>query len=732
MSFVASINFIAFIAVIVSLIALVRGWKRVLPYDIKLLLIELLGLTLFHHFSNILEWGGISNVLDPFEDSLELLIPILWFMLIYSYLKELTTHDLKTSERALRKSEAKFRLLADHTFDWEYWIDPAGNYIYSSSSCKRITGYSPEEFKSNPELLFEIVKPGYVKKVFHHYHDENNKDTSAFSMEFPIITKTGEECWLEHNCNPVFDDQGNYAGRRGNNRDITERKRAEIERDRLMQAIEQAAETILITDSKGTIQYANPVFERITGYTCQEAIGQNPRILKSGKHNNAFYKEMWVKLMHGETWSGRMINKRKDGRLFTEEVVISPVLDVSGRTVNYVAVKRDITKEIKLKEQFIQAQKMESVGRLAGGVAHDYNNALSVIMGFTELAMEEVDPAGQLHTNLNQILKATRRAAGITRQLLAFARKQTISPKVLDLNKNVESMLKMLRRLIGEDIDLAWLPGSSLWSVKMDPSQTDQILANLCVNARDAIEGVGKVTIETDTRVFDATYCADHPGFVPGDFVLLALSDNGCGMDKEILDNIFEPFFTTKDVDKGTGLGLSTVYGIVKQNNGFINVYSELGEGTTIKIYLPRHDGQAARIQRESLVEIPPGSGETVLLVEDDLSILKLTKKILHGLGYTVLTAGTPGHAMDLVKEYTGRIHLLLTDVIMPEMNGCTLAERLQPLCPDLKYVFMSGYTTNVIARHGILDKGICFIQKPFSRRGLAKIVRKALDENKN
>ena len=262
-----------------------------------------------------------------------------------------------------------------------------------------------------------------------------------------------------------------------------------------------------------------------------------------------------------------------------------------GQLAGVLGIGRNITERVNLQAQLIQAQKMESVGRLAGGVAHDYNNALSVIIGFTELAMEKIDPAGPLHADLNEVLNAANHATDITRQLLAFARKQIVAPVVLDLNDNIETMLKMLRRLIGEDIDLAWLPGTGLWPVKMDPSQIDQILANLCVNARDAIAGVGKVTIETVNKVFDAAYCADHVGFIPGEFVLMAVSDNGCGMDKEILNNIFEPFFTTKDVGKGTGLGLATVYGIVKQNNGFINVYSEPGKGTTIKIYLPRHEG---------------------------------------------------------------------------------------------------------------------------------------------
>jgi len=348
-------------------------------------------------------------------------------------------------------------------------------------------------------------------------------------------------------------------------------------------------------------------------------------------------------------------------------------------------------------------------------------------MGFTELAMSDIDPKGQMYDNLEQVLKAGRRATDITRQLLAFARKQTISPIVLDLNKNVGTMLKMLRSLIGEEIDLVWTPGDNLWSVKLDPSQIDQILANVCVNARDAIKGVGKITIETCTVTLDKSFCARHKGFIPGEFVQLTVSDNGCGMDKEILNSIFEPFFTTKAVDKGTGLGLSTVYGIAKQNNGFIDVYSESGKGTSVKIYLPRHESKAAEIQEENTETILKGQGETILLVEDDHQILKLVHKLLNELGYTVLAAGTPKEAIELVKEQTSGIHLLLTDVIMPEMNGRELSERLKPFYPDLKCMFMSGYTADAIGHHGVLLKGEHFIQKPFSKKDLSKIVRKVL-----
>jgi two-component system, cell cycle sensor histidine kinase and response regulator CckA len=313
--------------------------------------------------------------------------------------------------------------------------------------------------------------------------------------------------------------------------------------------------------------------------------------------------------------------------------------------------------------------------------------------------------------------------------LLAFARKQTIIPVVLDLNRNVESMLKMLRRLIGEDIDLAWRPGVGLGSLKMDPVQIDQILANLCVNARDAIADVGKVTIETGNAVFDETYCAHHAGFLAGEYVLLAVSDDGCGMSKNVLDQIFEPFFTSKGVGLGTGLGLSTVYGIVKQNDGFINVYSEPGKGTTFRIYLPRYadEAVATRGERQTAQEIPLSRGETVLVVEDEPAILTMAKTMLEDLGYRVLAAGTPCEALELAEEHASQIQLLITDVVMPEMNGRDLAERLQSLCAGMKILFMSGYTANMIVQRGVLNEGVNFIQKPFSTKELAVAVRDAV-----
>ncbi len=415
-----------------------------------------------------------------------------------------------------------------------------------------------------------------------------------------------------------------------------------------------------------------------------------------------------------------------NGRLLELRAV--PIFSESGKIESVIEVIRDISEHRMLEDQLIQAQKMESVGRLAGGVAHDYNNMLSVILGYSELALEKLDPTDSLYEDLQEIHKAAVRSTDITRQLLAFARKQTIAPVLLDLNEAVEGMLKMLRRLIGEDINLVWLPETGLQPVKMDPSQVDQLLANLCVNSRDAIDGVGRIAIETGTATFDAAFCADHPGFVPGEYVLLAVSDNGSGMDRDTIANIFEPFFTTKEVGQGTGLGLAMVYGIVKQNNGFINVYSEPGKGTTFKIYLARQTDLALEPQRENPPGVPIGHGEIILVVEDEASILRLAQRILEGLGYTVLTAEIPNQALRLVEKHQQQINLLIADVVMPEMNGQELSRRLLALCPGLKTLFMSGYTANVIAHRGVLDEGVNFIQKPFSLESMALKVREALD----
>ena len=371
---------------------------------------------------------------------------------------------------------------------------------------------------------------------------------------------------------------------------------------------------------------------------------------------------------------------------------------------------------------------MESIGRLAGGVAHDFNNMLTAILGNTEMAQLGVADHSPLRDHLDQIESAARRSADLTRQLLAFARKQTVAPRVVELNAAVEGMLKMLRRLIGEDIELVWRPAPGGPMIRIDPSQLDQIVANLCVNARDAIGGVGRITLETDTVVFDAAQCAHYPDAVPGDYVLLAIGDNGCGMDAELLAHVFEPFFTTKDAGRGTGLGLATVYGIVRQNDGFIDVTSEPRRGTTFRIYLPRHAETAAPGAKPGPVTLARGGGETILLVEDEPSILLVGRMILERLGYKVLAAATPSDGLRLARAHAGKIDLLLTDVVMPGMNGLDLAKQLRAQYPKLRLVFMSGYTASVLAPDGILPAAVHFVHKPFTTGILAEKIRLALE----
>ena len=420
--------------------------------------------------------------------------------------------------------------------------------------------------------------------------------------------------------------------------------------------------------------------------------------------------------------------RRKTGELFWVEVALRSS-NIGGRRCVLAAVrdiaerKRAEEEKEKLRSQLDQAQKMESVGRLAGGVAHDFNNMLQVILGNTAMAMECSATGTPVRDYLEEIQKSSKRSADLTRQLLAFARRQTIQPKVFDLNAAVTEMVKMLRRLIGESIHLAWGPGPDLWRVKMDPSQLDQVLTNLCVNARDAMVGAGKITIATENVTLDDAYARSHPDGVPGDYVLLSVGDSGRGMDEYTRAHLFEPFYTTKELGKGTGLGLATVYGIVKQNQGLIDVESEPGKGTTIKIYLPRERAGAVPVEQDPVRELLRGS-ETVLLVEDEEQILNLSQRILHQQGYTVLTASTPQAAMDLAARHAGPLHLLVTDVVMPGMNGKELRDKLRVSHPGLKCLFISGYTADVIAGNGVLDDGVHFLQKPFTIQALVENVR--------
>ncbi len=489
-------------------------------------------------------------------------------------------------------------------------------------------------------------------------------------------------------------------------------------------------------DENGCFLEVNEAWLNNLGYRRQEVLGRNFSEFLHPDWQEHFQENFPRFKAVGEVIGVEFDMRRKDGSFISVSFNGKIGKDAQDRFQqtycvfqDITAYKQDETERYKLQEQLLQAQKMESVGRLAGGVAHDFNNMLSVILGHTEMIQEKLSPAEPFYAQLEEIHKAAKRSAELTRQLLAFARKQVISPTVLNLNDAVSGMLKMVQRLIGEDIDLVWQLDVGLWPVKMDPSQLDQILANLCVNSRDAIPDVGKITIGTGNTMFDAAYCADHPGYWMGEYVMLAVSDNGCGMNEKVKSHLYEPYFTTKESGKGTGLGLATVYGIVKQNQGFINVYSEPGRGTTFKIYLPRHKTKEI-IQQTGMPAVITGGHETILVVEDEALILTMTTAMLEKLGYRVLPAGTPTGAIRLANGFDGVISLLLTDVVLPEMNGRELAGRMKFLFPNLKVLFMSGYTAAVTVQHGVLEKTVDFIEKPFAKKELADKIRSILDRN--
>jgi PAS domain S-box-containing protein len=505
------------------------------------------------------------------------------------------------------------------------------------------------------------------------------------------------------------------------------RTRLQETQQRLGTAVGQAAESIFITETDGTIVYVNPAFERITGYSYEEVIGRNPRILKSGRHDSAFYREMWGTIASGQVWQGRFINRKKDGSLYIEDATITPVRNQAGEIVNYVATMRDVTREVELEDQFRQAQKMEALGRLAGGVAHDFNNLLTIIHMSTRLLERQLRAEDPLWEPVQHIREASERATDLNKQLLSFSRHQMIEPQVINLNEAVSELSRMLQRLIGEDIQLETALAEDLWPVHTDPSQLDQVIMNLVVNARDAMPQGGTLSIRTANVRLDETYAARHVDAQPGEYALLSIHDTGMGMDDETKAHLFEPFFTTKGREKGTGLGLATVFGIVKQGRGHIDVESQVGQGSTFRIYLPR-----ARVARKapSARAHPQGiyGNETILLVEDEEAVRALTVGILQSYGYHVLVASDGAEALRVHRTYEGPIHLLLTDVIMPQMSGRELADRLRKLQPGIRVLFMSGYADERITDDGVFEPGTAFIAKPLTIEVLTHQVRMILD----
>lgn len=522
--------------------------------------------------------------------------------------------------------------------------------------------------------------------------------------------------------------------------ELVEHARAEDERCRSEAQLEQAFGAspigMALVALDGSILRLNRAFCATLGLTEAELLAAG---LQAITHPDVLSRDeqFMRELIDGERPDFEM-EKRfvTDGHPTVVHLNVSLVFDAHGLPLHFVAHAQDITARTQaesataaLEAQLQDAKKMESVGRLAGGIAHDFNNMLGVILGNTELVMAQVDAAHPLRADLLEIQKAAQRSADLTRQLLAYARKQTIAPVVLDLNDCVAGLLSMLRRLIGEDVLLAWRPAATLWPVSMDPSQMANILTNLCLNARDAITDVGTIAIATANQVVDSAFCATHVDAVPGEYVQLSVRDTGSGMDEAMRAQIFEPFFTTKGVGEGTGLGLASVYGAIKQNRGFITVCSEVGCGTTFEIYLPRQVVEGKAPRKSGAVRLAAGH-ETILLVEDEPAVLLLTKRVLKAKGYAVLAAGSPPEAIRLARQHAGEIHLLLTDVVMPEMNGRELAKAITAIRPQIKQLFMSGHPAEVIASRGMLELGMAFIEKPYPIGALIAKVRETLDDD--
>jgi PAS domain S-box-containing protein len=627
--------------------------------------------------------------------------------------------EQKQAEKALRF--AQFAI--DHASDPAFWIKPDGRFFYVNDAACQALGYTREELLS---MTVPDIDPDYPQETWADHWQEMKQEGSHI-FEAHHRTKDGRVFPVEITTNHL-----DYSGHEFNcafARDITERRRAEAERNRLLAAIEQSAEGVAITDSEGSIEYINPAFTAITGYGREEALGQNPRFLKSGQHDDKFYAHLWRTLKAGHTWQGEIINRRKDGSFYPEWMTITPVRDPDGKVAHFIAIKDDITERKRLEEQLGQSQRMEAIGRLASGVAHDFNNMLGVIVGYSDLVLQGVSPTDPLRKKVEEIQKASERARNLTGQLLAFSRRQILEPQVLDLRVLVADMKPMLCRLIGEHIELTLLSAAAeIGRVKVDQGQMEQILLNLVVNARDAMPQGGLVRVETKNVEIDEQFARQHPGARPGAYVMLAVSDTGSGIDEETKAHIFEPFYTTKEKGKGTGLGLATVYGIVKQSAGYICVESELGRGSTFAVYLPQVEEPLPEPEQVKPPQAHKGGRETILLVEDEALLRTMVSDFLGGSGYQVLEAANGIEAIRIAEEHTDPIHLLLTDVVMPGINGQVLAERLTADRPETKVLFMSGYIDDAVVRREMLDPDMQFLQKPFTLPVLASRVRDMLE----
>ncbi|MEW6658939.1 MAG: PAS domain S-box protein [Thermodesulfobacteriota bacterium] len=626
----------------------------------------------------------------------------------------------KAAERALRESEEKYRLLINQIPAVVFRGYADGSIDTFDRKIEILTGYPKEDFDSRRRKWSDLVLADDLPQAKNNFL-EGMKATGAYEKEYRIRKRTGEIIWIQVHGQIFLDRAGRIDYVNGVVFDVTDRKNLEEERNRLFN---MSLDMLCVAGFDGFFKQLNPAWSKNLGWPETELLSRP-----------------WLDFVHPED---RIASAAANDRLKTGQTVIQfenryQCLDGSYRWISWnsfplleekliFGVARDITEKRYMEEQLLKAQKMEAVGRLAGGVAHDFNNLLTAITGYSEMMMMDLRPGDPSHLYAEEITKAVNRGAALTNQLLAFSRKQILQPRVVNLNDVVHDMDKMLRRLIGEDIDIATVIDQELGLVKADPGQIEQIIMNLAVNARDALPRGGKLTIETANVYLDQDYAQGREDVTPGPHVMLAVSDNGTGMDKDTLSHIFEPFFTTKESGKGTGLGLATVYGIVKQSGGNIWVYSEPGQGTTFKVYLPRVEDSLETIKPKAAPVTSLEGKETILLVEDDVGLRELISTALRKYGFTVLEAAQGDEALLLCEREKSSIHLMLTDVVMPQISGSALAEQLKLLHPEMQVLFMSGYTEDAIIHHGVLNSDVNFIPKPFRILALVQKVREVLD----
>jgi two-component system cell cycle sensor histidine kinase/response regulator CckA len=645
-------------------------------------------------------------------------------------LRMLGTHTdiTERKEAALRLAESveRFQQAARATFNAIWDLDLTTGALWWNDNFYAIHRYRAADVE--PTLAFWVASlhPDDRDRVEAGLAAAVESGQTTWSDEYRFRRGDGTYAVVEDRASIARDESGRAVRMLGAMQDVTGRRQADAELRLQSAALNAASNAIVITDREGTVVWVNPAFTTLTGYQPEEAIGRNPRLLKSGVHDQSLYTDLWETLLAGRVWSGELTNRRKDGSRYVEEQTITPVKDGSGDITHFIAIKRDLTKQHQLEAQFLQAQKMESVGRLAGGVAHDFNNLLTIINATAELVSRQLRDGDPLRADVQEIRSAGERAAVLTRQLLAFSRKQVVNAVVLDLHDVVVSLKGLLARLIGEDIDLVVRSSPGTCHVKADRGHIEQVLMNLAVNARDAMPTGGKLTVEI--RRVDTVECdagADPPA-APGPFVMLAVGDTGLGMDDAIRARIFEPFFTTKAPGEGTGLGLATVYGIVTQSGGRIAVQSAPGTGTTFRVYLPCLAAPAMASQPAVTRPVSRGAG-TILLVEDEEGLRHLATRILRGAGYAVLPAATGEVALPMIQAHDGPVHLLLTDLVLPGMSGRELADRALEARPELEVLFMSGYTDDAVLRRGLASDDLQFIAKPYTIDDLTRKVRDVL-----